>query len=389
MKKICVITSSRADYFPSRKLLFDLNKDPDIKLQLIVTGSHLSHEFGLTYKDIIKDRLKISEKVEINLSSDTDIAVSKTMGLSLISFSEVFSRLNPDILLVVGDRYEMFSAATAGHICRIPIAHISGGEVTEGAIDDAFRHSISKMSQFHFTSTEEYKKRVIQLGEKPKNVYCVGEIGLDQINDLELLSKKRLEKEINFKLKGKNLLVTFHPATLEKATSANYFNNLLISLSKQKNTNLIFTFSNADTDGRIINEMILQFVQSHSDRAVCFKSLGSLKYLSLLQYIDGVVGNSSSGIWEVPSFKIGTINIGDRQKGRIKADSVIDCKTDIKSIDLAIAKLYSNKFQKLLKRIENPYEKKDTSLKIIQILKKSNLEHILKKGFYDIEYKLK
>ena len=368
MKKICVITSSRADYFPSRKLLFALNKDPAINLQLIVTGSHLSSEFGLTYKDIIKDKLEISEKVEVNLSSDTDIGISKAMGLSLISFSKVFSRLNPDIMLVVGDRYEMFAAVIAGHVCRIPIAHISGGEVTEGAIDDAFRHSISKMSQFHFTSTEVYKKRVIQLGEIPENVYCVGEIGLDQIKDIKLLSKKRLEKEINLKLEDKNLLITFHPVTLEKDSSANQFNNLLISLSKQKNTNLIFTFSNADTDGRIINEMIIKFVKNHSDRAVCFKSLGSLKYLSLLQYIDGVVGNSSSGIWEAPSFKIGTINIGDRQKGRIKADSVIDCKTDIKSIDSALTKLYSNTFQKLLQKIKNPYEKKNTSLKIIQIL---------------------
>jgi len=388
MKKICVITSSRADYFPSRKLLFDLNRDKDVDLQLVVTGSHLSSEFGLTYKSIIKDKLIINEKVEVNMSSDTDIGISKTMGLSLISFPEVFSRLNPDIILVVGDRYEIFAAVTAGHICRIPVAHISGGEVTQGAIDDAFRHCITKMSQFHFTSTEEYKNRVIQLGEKPENVFCVGEIGLDQLKDIKLLTRKKLEREMNFKFNDKNLLVTFHPATLEKNTSTMQFKNLLLVLSKQKNTNLIFTYSNADTDGRIINDMINAYVLRNPKESVAFKSLGTLRYLSLLQFVDSVVGNSSSGIWEAPTFKTGTINIGDRQEGRIKANSIINCKPEIKSINNAFVKLYSNKFQKSLPDIKNPYEKKDTSLKIVEILKKSNFSNIMKKGFFDVQYKL-
>ena len=382
--KICVITSSRADYFPSRKLLFNLEDDSTFELQLVVTGSHLSSEFGLTYRDIAKDGFNITEKVEINLSSDSPVGISKTMGLSLIAFGEVYGRLKPDIVLVVGDRYEIFTAVAAAHISRIPIAHISGGEVTEGAVDEAFRHAISKMSYFHFTSLDEYRNRVIQLCENPSRVFCVGEIGLEGIENFDLLPQSKLETDLKFKFSKNNLLITFHPVTLENNTSLTQFKALLSALEKQKNTHLIFTKTNADTNGMVINKMIDSYVTSHPKQSISFQSLGNKRYWSLLQFVDAVIGNSSSGIWEVPSFKIGTINIGDRQKGRVRAESIIDCEPTAKSITKGLNKLYSETFQKALLNVKNPYQKSNTSLKIIDIIKKEIPNVALKKEFYDI-----
>ena len=386
-KKFCVITSSRADYGLLKPLIDGINNCDAMELQLIVTGSHLVSEFGYTYKEIENDGIKINAKIEILLSSDTPIAIAKSMGLTLISFSETYNILKPDIIFVMGDRYEIFSAVAAAHVSLLPVAHISGGEVTEGVIDDAFRHSITKMSHLHFTSIEEYRDRVIQLGENPKTVFNVGEIGVENIKDYELITKNELENDLGFKLDKRNLLITFHPVTLEHNTSKIQFGNLLYVLSKQKNTKLIFTRANSDTFGQIINQMIKDYVKIYSQSSIEVISLGRLKYLSLLQFVDAVVGNSSSGIIEAPSFQIGTINIGDRQQGRLKAESVIDCPPTREGIKLALKNLYSSGFQKDLKHIKNPYEKENG----IKIMLKATQEYLdnkkeLKKGFFDLSF---
>ena len=382
--KVCVVTGTRAEYGLLYWLMKEIQNDKDLQLQIIATGMHLSPEFGLTYKEIEKE-FKIDKKIEILLSSDTPVGISKSMGLAQISFAEAFDELKPDIVVVLGDRFEILAAASSALISRIPIAHIHGGEVTEGAVDEAFRHSITKMSHLHFTSTEEYKKRVIQLGEEPNRVFNVGAMGIENIKRLKLLSKEEFEKSIDFKLNKKNILVTFHPVTLENATAKEQFEELLSAIDELEETNIIFTKANADTDGRIINKMIDEYVNKNKDKSVAFTSLGQLRYLSALQFMDAVVGNSSSGILEAPSFKIGTINIGDRQKGRIKAKSVIDCKPKKEEIKKAFEKLYSKEFQKMLKNVKNLYEEDGyPSKKIVEVLKKSDLKNILKKRFYDI-----
>ena len=383
--KVCVITGTRAEYGLLYWLMKEIQNDKDLELQVIATGMHLSPEFGLTYKEIEKE-FEINKKIEILLSSDTPVGISKSMGLAQISFAEAFDDLKPDIAIVLGDRFEIFAAASAALVSRIPIAHIHGGEVTQGAVDEAFRHSITKMSHLHFTSTEEYRKRVIQLGEEPNRVFNVGAMGIENIKRLKLLSKEEFEKSINFKLNKKNILVTFHPVTLENATAKEQFNELLSAIDELDDTNIIFTKANADTDGRIINKMIDGYVAKNKNKAIAFTSLGQLRYLSALQFVDAAVGNSSSGILEAPSFKIGTINIGDRQKGRIKAKSVIDCEPKKESIQKAFAKLYSAKFQDMLKNVKNPYEQDGfPSKKIIKILKNTDVKNLIKKRFYDIK----
>ena len=382
MKKVCVVTGTRAEYGLLYWLLKEIKADDELKLQIIVTGMHLSPEFGLTYKEIEKE-FNIDKKIEMLLSSDTSVGISKSMGLAQISFSEAYEELKPNIVVVLGDRYEIFSAASAAMIARIPIAHLHGGETTEGAYDEAIRHSITKMSHLHFTATDDYKKRVIQLGEDPKRVFNVGAMGIENIKRLKLLPKRELEKAINFKLGKKNLIVTFHPVTLEENTAQKQFQELLNALDKLKETNIIFTKANSDTDGRIINEMIDEYV-SKNDNTVAFASMGALRYLSSLRFVDGVVGNSSSGLLEAPSFKIGTINIGERQKGRIKAQSVIDCEPVAEEIAKAIRKLYSKRFQDRLPKTTNPYDNRSATQKIIKEIKKTDLSNILKKSFYDL-----
>ena len=383
MKRICIITGTRAEYGLLYWLIKSVEQDKDLQLQLIVTGMHLSPEFGLTYKTIEKE-FKIDKKIEILLSSDSKVGISKSMGLAQISFSEAFSELEPDIVVVLGDRYEIFSAVSAAMIARIPIAHIHGGEITQGAFDESIRHSITKMSHIHFTATNKYKTRVIQLGENPKKVFNVGGLGIENIKRLKLLSKEEFEKSINFKLNKKNIIITFHPVTLENNSAKKQFANLLKAVDSLNDTHIIFTKANSDTNGRIINLMIDKYVEKNSHKAISFISLGQLRYLSALKYVDAVVGNSSSGIIEAPSFKIGTINIGDRQKGRIKAQSVIDCKPSKNSILKGFNKLYSKEFQDSLKNIRNPYGDGIASKKIINILKTVKLENILKKKFYDL-----
>jgi GDP/UDP-N,N'-diacetylbacillosamine 2-epimerase (hydrolysing) len=382
-RKICIVTGARAEYGLLYWLLKEIHEDKDLELQLIVTGMHLSPEFGLTYKTIEKE-FKIDKKIEMLLSSDTSVGISKSIGLAQISFAEAYEELKPDILVVLGDRYEIFSAASAAMIARIPIAHLHGGETTEGAFDELIRHSITKMSHLHFTATKEYKNRVIQLGEHPNKVFNVGGLGIENIKRLKLLTKEEFEQSIDFKLNKKNLIVTFHPVTLENATASQQFQNLLDVIDSLEDTHIIFTKANSDTDGRVINSMIDEYVAKNNDKSVAFTSLGQLRYLSALQYVDAMVGNSSSGLAEAPSFQIGTINIGDRQKGRMMADSVIDCNSDMDSIYNAFKLLYSNKFKNILANSTNPYGDGGASKKIKDIIKDIDLNGILKKSFYDI-----
>ena len=386
-RKICIVTGTRAEYGLLFWLMKEIKDNKNLELQIVVTGMHLSPEFGLTYKEIEKD-FKIDKKVEIILSSDTTVAISKSMGLAQISFAEIYDDLNPDIVLVLGDRYEIFSAVSAAMIARIPIAHLSGGETTEGVIDEAIRHSITKMSHLHFTATEKYKNRVIQLGENPSRVFNVGSMGIENIKRLKLLTKKEFEKSINFKLNKKNILVTFHPVTLENNTAEEQFQELLYAIDELEDTNIIFTKANSDAGGRIINQMITKYVNKNIHKSCSFNSLGQLRYLSALKYMDAIVGNSSSGIAEAPSFKIGTINMGDRQKGRIKADSVIDCLPNKASITKAFEKLYSKKFKSTLKNVKNFSDNGCASKKVIKVLKSINLDNILKKIFFDLRFSL-
>jgi GDP/UDP-N,N'-diacetylbacillosamine 2-epimerase (hydrolysing) len=383
-RKICVVTGTRAEYGLLYWVINKLNDDPDIELQILVTGMHLSPEFGLTYKQIEADGFHINKKIESILSSDSSVGISKSMGLGMIGFSEAYQELAPDMVLLLGDRFEIFSAATAAMVARIPIAHVSGGETTEGVIDESIRHSITKMSHLHFASTEEYRNRIIQLGEQPEFVYNFGALGIENINKLNLLSQADFEEKIAFKLNKRNILVTFHPVTLEKATSEKQFKILLDAINDIKEVTIIFTKANADTDGRIINQMIDKYVAKHRDKAIAFTSLGQLRYLSALQFVDVVIGNSSSGLTEVPSFKTATINIGDRQRGRIKAASVIDCGPTFNEINDAIEKAFSTEFRNNLKTIENPYGTKNPSENIVSLIKSIPLDDLLKKQFYDI-----
>ena len=383
-RKICIITGTRAEYGLLYWLMKEIQEESDLELQIIATGMHLSPEFGLTYRQIEKDGFKIDRKIEMLLSSDTPVGISKSMGLGMIGFAEAYTDLKPDIVVLLGDRFEIFSAAAAAMIARIPIAHLHGGEATEGVIDEPIRHSITKMSHLHFTATEEYRRRVIQLGEDPASVFNVGGLGIDNIKKLKLMSREEFEDSINFKLASKNLMITFHPVTLEHATAGEQFQNLLNVLDELEDTKIIFTEPNADTEGRLIIKMIDDYVSRNSCKSIAFVNLGQLRYLSALKFVDACVGNSSSGLAEAPTFKIGTINIGDRQRGRIKADSVIDCEPSKESILIAIRKLYSKAFQAKLKNVKNPYGEGGATEKIKKILKETDLSDILKKEFYDI-----
>ncbi len=380
---ICIVTGTRAEYGLLRWVMQGIKDDPDLTLQIIVTGMHLSLEFGLTYREIELDGFRIDRKVEMLTSSDTSVGIAKSMGLGLIGFADALNDLRPDLIVVLGDRFEIFSAVAAALVARIPVAHLHGGEATEGLIDEAIRHSITKMAHLHFVAAEEYRQRVIQLGEQPERVFLVGGLGIDSIKRLRLLERPELEASLDFRFGRKNLLVTFHPVTLEKATAAEQMSELLAALGDLADTHLIFTLPNADTDSRILIKMVEQFVASHSNSRA-YKSLGQLRYLSCIAQVDGVVGNSSSGLVEVPSFKKGTIDIGDRQRGRLKAASVIEAAPTKGSIAAALKKLYSDDFQGSLNKVTNPYGEGGASEKVVTSIKSSSLVDILKKRFYDI-----
>jgi GDP/UDP-N,N'-diacetylbacillosamine 2-epimerase (hydrolysing) len=360
----------------------EVQADARLQLQVVTTGMHMSPEFGLTFKDIAADGFQIDEKVEMLLSSDTPTGIAKSIGLGTIGMADALARLQPDIVVLLGDRFETFAAAQTALVARIPIAHLHGGETTEGAIDEAFRHAITKMSHLHFTSTEEYRERVIQLGEDPQRVFNFGAAAMDNLNRIPLLDRAALETALGFRLGKRNLLVTFHPVTLEDASASQQFEALLQALEELKDCNLILTKPNADTDGRIIGDMIDAFAAKHKERTAAFTSLGQLRYLSTMRLVDGVVGNSSSGLIEAPSFRIGTVNIGDRQKGRIKADSVIDCTPDKESIQTALEHLFSERFRQSLPAVLNPYGDGPVAQKIAHVLATASLEGLLKKVFH-------
>lgn len=383
-RKICVVTGSRAEYGLLYWLLKAIQDDADLALQLVVTGMHLSAEFGLTWQQIVSDGFTIDRKVEMLLSSDTPVAISKSMGVGLIGFADALYELKPDLLVVLGDRFEIFVAVQAAMNQRLPVAHIHGGELTEGAVDDAIRHAISKMAHLHFTATEAYRRRVVQLGEQPRSVFNVGAPGLDNIYRLPLLDRRELEEQLGIKFAARNLLVTFHPVTLENATSGEQFGQLLQALDKFDEIHIIFTQSNADAEGRAIAGMIENYRQLHPDRVASFVSLGALRYLSLMRLVDAVVGNSSSGLLEAPAFKIATVNIGDRQSGRLSAESVVDCRPVADEIYQAIETVLNDDFKKHLLSVENPYGQGGASEKIKSILKQIPLDGLIKKHFYDI-----
>ena len=382
-RKFCVITGSRAEYGLLRWVMEAIEADPELTLRIVATGMHLSPRFGLTYQEIESDGFDIDRKVEMLTESDTAVGVAKSMGNGMIGFADTLDELRPDIIVVLGDRFEIFSAVAAAIVARIPVAHIHGGELTEGNFDDALRHSITKMSHLHFVANEEYRRRVIQLGEQPDRVFVVGGLGVDSIKRATLLDRAELEESMDFKFGSKNLLITFHPVTLDASGGSEQFEELLAALDALSDTNFIFTMPNADTGNHAISKMIDGFIASHPNSRA-YISLGNLRYLSCIANVDGVVGNSSSGLIEVPSFKKGTINVGDRQKGRVRATSVIDCAPNRSDISNAIRRLYDGEFMKVVAESSNPYGDGGAAEKIFEVLKNSELHELVNKSFHDL-----
>lgn len=382
MRKICVVTGSRAEYGLLSGLMYAIKNDSELELQIIATNMHLSPEFGLTYRNIEQDGFTINKKVIMLLSSDTANATAKSVGLGFIGFADAYEDLQPDMVVVLGDRYEIISAVSTALFYKIPVAHLHGGEITEGAYDDCIRHSITKMSHLHFTSTEEYRQRVIQLGEDPNRVFNVGAPGIENIKKIPLMGKEELEATLDgFTFGDKALLVTYHPVTLENSTAEEQIKNLLAALDEYPDYKVIFTLPNSDTDGRVIIKLINEYVAKHSDRAVAYPSLGLRRYLSALQFVNAAVGNSSSGIIEVPSLGIPTLNIGNRQRGRIAAESVVNCGTSMDEILTGLDKVLNAE----PKKIQNPYEGKNTIVNILQVLKTYPLEGLIQKSFYNLK----
>ncbi|EMI09494.1 UDP-N-acetylglucosamine-2-epimerase [Anoxybacillus gonensis] len=380
-RKICVVTGTRAEYGLLYWLMKGIQSDSDLELQIIVTGMHLSPEFGLTYKHIEEDGFIINEKVEMLLSSDTTIGITKALGLGTIGFADSLNRLKPDILVLLGDRFEILAAAQAAMIGRIPIAHIHGGEVTYGAYDDSIRHSITKMSYIHFVTTEVHRKRVIRLGEHPSRVYNVGAPGIENILKLPLLSKKQLEQSLGINLEKPVFLITHHPTTLG-SNPIEGTKELLEALNHFSEATMIFTKANADDHGRTINYLIGEYVSKDPNRRKLFDSLGQVRYLSLLKYADVIIGNSSSGLIEAPYLETPTVNIGDRQRGRVRPHSVFDCRPEPNEIVNAIKKALHYQFKE-----EHRYRifgNGDTSIKILEVLKNIEIGSVAKE-FYDGE----
>jgi len=383
-RRICVVTGTRADYGLLYWLLHDLKADPRAKLQVIACCMHLSPEFGLTYRIIEKDGFQIDAKVDMLLSSDSPVGVAKSLGLGTIGFADAFDRLRPDVVVILGDRFEALAAAQAAMIARIPIAHIHGGEATHGLIDEAIRHSLTKMAHLHFTAAEPYRQRVIQLGETPERVFVVGAPGNDNLTRLPLLSRADLERDLGIQLRRPLLAVTYHPVTLEKQSPATAMAAMLDALAAIPDATLVMTKGNADTDGRIINQMIDDFVAARPDRALAVTSLGQLRYLSLLTHCDAVIGNSSSGILEAPAAGVPTVNIGKRQAGRIRAASVIDCGESVGEIAAAIQTALSPAMRERAARKETPFGSSGAAAAMRDILLTASLDNILIKSFHDL-----
>jgi GDP/UDP-N,N'-diacetylbacillosamine 2-epimerase (hydrolysing) len=386
MRNICVFTAARAEYGLLKGLMEAINASSTLQLQIIASGMHLSPEFGMTIQEIQVDGFQPDETVEMLLSSDTPTAICKSMGLAMIGYGDALQRLKPDMVVVLGDRFETFCMAAATHVCRVPLAHIHGGEATEGAIDEAFRHSITKMSRLHFASCEAYRRRIIQLGEAPERVFNVGALGVENIRSVPLMQRSELSESIDFNLEGPYFLVTFHPVTLGKDASEGQFRALMDAMDAFPEYNVIFTKANADTDGRVINRLIDDYAETRSKRCLAVTWLGLRRYLSAMKYCAGVFGNSSSGIIEAPSFKVPTVNIGNRQKGRIQAASILNCSPDADAIRQTIRHALSPAFQERLSGITNPYDRPGTCSSIVGFLEKMDICRITPKTFHDVKF---
>lgn len=384
MRKLCFFTGTRAEYGLLSRLMRMVDESNECELQIIATNMHLSPEFGLTYREIETDGFRINKKVEMLLSSESPNGTVKSMGLATIGFADALDDLKPDLCVILGDRFEMLAAAQSALIYKIPIAHIAGGAITEGAYDDAIRHSITKMSHLHFCSTDENRQRIIQLGEQPDRVYNVGSPGIENILKMPLMSKEELSQTIPLEVDRKTLLVTYHPMTLSSGSVQEDIRAFLKALNERKDFKIIFTMPNSDTGGNQIIEEITRFVDANSHRACAFKSLGVKRYLSVMHFAGAVVGNSSSGIVEAPSFHIPTLDIGDRQKGRMAAESICHCATDTESILKGLDYIFSNEFQQIVRNCQNPYGKPNTAESIFNVLSTFPLDNIIKKHFYQL-----
>ena len=385
LRRVCVVTGSRADYGLLREVLDALIDTASVQLQLVVTGSHLSTSHGLTVAMIEQDGYCIDARVDMLLASDSSVAITQSMGLGLIAFAGTLARLEPDVVVVLGDRFEILTAATTAMIARIPLAHINGGEVTEGAIDEAMRHSMTKMASYHFTASEAYRRRVIQLGEPPARVFNVGVLGMDTIKALPVMSRHALEQSLNFSFGPRNLLVTFHPVTLDEQTSVAQLQALLDVLASMSDTHVIFTEANADAEGVALNALLHRYAEAHPNRAIVFSSMGQQRYLSAMRQVDAVVGNSSSGLVEAPALGIPTINIGSRQAGRLRPMSVIDCPADRTAIQAALEQVYSDSAAGSNGALPpSPLGNGGAAARIAEHLASLPLSGVVKKSFYDI-----
>lgn len=383
MKSICVITGSRAEYGLLRPLISKIYASHDLKLQLVVTGSHLSELYGMTVNEIVSDGFKIDYQVDLKIFLDEPLDIIKIIGMGLNKFGVILKKLQPDIIVILGDRYELLCPAISSLFLGYPIAHIHGGEITEGAIDDTIRHILTKLSHLHFVATDQNKTRVQQMGEMPETVFCVGGLGVDAISHMNLLSKIEVEKRLNITFNKKNLLVTYHPVTNNRMNELNEFQNLLSVLEEIQDVLIIFTLPNADQGNKILISELQKYVRKNQNCKL-FSSLGQLNYFSCLQYVDAVVGNSSSGLLEAPSFKIATVNIGERQKGRPLASSVIQSGSSKEEIRKSIDYIFSKSFINQANQVENPYGKSGATDAILEVLKKTNLKKLTKKKFFDI-----
>ena len=382
-KKILVVTGGRADYGLLKWVMHGLDNDPDFELQIIATGSHFSELFGNTFREIEADSLSIDYRIPLDVEDDSALGITNSISSVMINCSIAFSKLNPDLVLVLGDRFEILAAAIACHVAGIPLAHLHGGEITAGAIDEAFRHSITKMSQIHFVANEEYRRRVIQLGEHPRSVHLVGGLGVDSLQKINLLPKEILQEKLGLVFDKAVLVVTFHPVTLEDHSAKNQMKELLDALSEIDQTTIIFTLPNSDMGGVELIKMVSEFVTKRPN-SKAYESLGQEIYFSCIAHADAVVGNSSSGLAEVPSFKKPTVNIGDRQLGRIQASSVVNCAPHKEDILTAINFVFSEDFKASLVNTVNPYGEGGASKKIVDILKGYQYDNGIKKKFYDL-----
>lgn len=382
-RKVAVFTGTRAEYGLLYWLMKDIQSDPDLQLQLIVSGMHLSPEFGLTWQQIEKDGFSIDEKIEILLSSDSPVGTAKSMGLGVLGFADSLSRLKPDVLIILGDRFEALAAAQTAMILRVPVFHLHGGEITEGAYDDAIRHAITKLSYLHGTSTQEYRNRVIQLGENPARVENIGAVGLDYLKRGSFMAMKELAASLKFPLSKPYFLVTYHPVTLSNEPPGKSFKALLEALDEFADYQVIITYPNADDGGRQIIPLLEEYARKHVDRVVAIPSLGQVRYLSAVKHADAVIGNSSSGIIEVPSFDVPTVNVGDRQKGRLAAKSVLNCQAEKSDIINSIQQAVHRTYKTADEVIDNPYGQGDASARIINMIK--SMQFIPNKTFYDLK----